>query len=247
MDAGGPAYRWRQIDPQNNQDGGQPGGNIRVGFLFNPKRVSFVDRPGGDATTPVQVVKTDGRPALSISPGRIDPADSAFAGSRKPLAGEFVFKDHTVFVVANHFSSKGGDQPVHGRFQPPNRSSEVARIQQAQAVRAFVDDVLALDSTANVVVAGDINDYQFSPTVGTLTEGGALRALIDSLPLSERYGYVFEGKSQVLDHILISKEMRLVEFDVVHINAEFHDQISDHDPLVARIKPAPGESPKHRP
>ena len=41
--AGGPSYQWREIDPVNDQDGGQPGGNIRVVFLFNPARVSFVD------------------------------------------------------------------------------------------------------------------------------------------------------------------------------------------------------------
>ncbi len=48
---GGPRYQWRSIDPVNDEDGGQPGGNIRVAFLFNPARVSFVDRPGGTSTT----------------------------------------------------------------------------------------------------------------------------------------------------------------------------------------------------
>jgi hypothetical protein len=31
--AGGPTYDFRQIDPVDDQDGGEPGGNIRVGFL----------------------------------------------------------------------------------------------------------------------------------------------------------------------------------------------------------------------
>ena len=45
---GGPAYDFRQINPVNNADGGEPGGNIRVGFLFRTDRgVAFVDRPGG--------------------------------------------------------------------------------------------------------------------------------------------------------------------------------------------------------
>ena len=26
-----------------------------------------------------------------------------------------------VFVIANHFNSKGGDEPLFGRFQPPTR------------------------------------------------------------------------------------------------------------------------------
>ena len=41
-------YQFRQIDPVDDQDGGEPGGNIRVGFLFRTDRgLAFVDRPGG--------------------------------------------------------------------------------------------------------------------------------------------------------------------------------------------------------
>ena len=36
--AGGPLYDYRQIDPLDNEDGGAPGGNIRVGFLFRTDR-----------------------------------------------------------------------------------------------------------------------------------------------------------------------------------------------------------------
>ena len=36
-----------------------------------------------------------------------------------------------MFAIANHFNSKGGDQPLFGRFQPPVRSSEVQRHRQA--------------------------------------------------------------------------------------------------------------------
>ena len=50
-----------------------------------------------------------------------------------------------MFVIANHFNSKGGDHPLFGRFQPPIRSSEVQRHAQAQVVNDFVDDILAAD------------------------------------------------------------------------------------------------------
>ena len=43
---GGPSYQFRQIDPVDDADGGAPNANIRVGFLFNPARVQFVDRAG---------------------------------------------------------------------------------------------------------------------------------------------------------------------------------------------------------
>ncbi|TCP56992.1 hypothetical protein EV191_101942 [Tamaricihabitans halophyticus] len=234
--AGGPEYKWRQIDPEDKADGGQPGGNIRVAFLYNPARVSFVDRPGGDATTATRVHTERGKPVLSHSPGRIDPGHPAWADTRKPLAGEFRFGGRTVFVVANHFSSKGGDQPMHGRIQPPERVSEQARVQQAAVVREFTEEILAVNPRANVVVAGDLNDFQFSDTLGELT-GGGLRALVDELPENERYGYVFEGNSQVLDHMLVSAAPRRVSYDVVHVNAEFTEQTSDHDPQLLRMRP----------
>ncbi|WP_431045039.1 endonuclease/exonuclease/phosphatase family protein [Streptomyces sp. P1-3] len=235
--AGGPAYQWRQIDPADDQDGGQPGGNIRVAFLFNPERVSFTDIPGGDATTPVKVVGDGGKAALSASPGRIDPANPAWRTSRKPLAGQFSFRGHPVFIVANHFNSKGGDQALDSRFQPPTRSSEQQRGEQAKAVNTFVKELLAVDPRADVVVAGDLNDYQFSPALDTLTAGGVLTDLVKQLPRAERYGYVFNGNAQVLDHILTSRHIRRADYDIVHVNAEFADQASDHDPQVVRIRP----------
>jgi predicted extracellular nuclease len=235
--AGGPAYEWRSVDPVNNEDGGQPGGNIRQVFLFNPERVSFNDRAGGDATTATGVVRERGRAALTLSPGRIDPANSAWEDSRKPLAGEFTFRGRTVFVIANHFGSKGGDESLVSHHQPPVRSSEAQRLKQAQAVNAFVKDVLDADHKADVVVLGDINDFEFSETTKALTDGGALFPAIKSLPRSERYSYVYQGNSQVLDQILTSPSIRDFSYDSVHINAEFSDQNSDHDPQVLRFCP----------
>jgi hypothetical protein len=236
--AGGPVYDYRQIDPVDDEDGGQPGGNIRVGFLFRADRgLTFIDRPGGDATTATDVIATSSGPRLSFSPGRVEPQDPAWLDSRKPLVGEFRMHGRKVFVIANHFASKGGDQPLFGRFQPPTRSTEVQRHAQAQVVNAFVDEILAVDPHANVIVLGDINDFEFSETVEVL-EGGVLTTLMDTLPKPERYSYVFEGNSQVLDQILVSGNLLGafgVEYDPVHVNAEFADQASDHDPQVARF------------
>jgi predicted extracellular nuclease len=236
--AGGPRYEFRQIDPQNNADGGQPGGNIRVGFLFRTDRgLGFVDRAGGDATTPTQVRREGGRARLTLSPGRVDPLNPAWFETRKPLAGEFTWRGKTIIAIVNHFSSKNGDDPLFGRFQPPVRSTEPPRHEQAASVNAFVDQILAAERKANVVVLGDINDFEFSRTTEIL-EGGVLTSLMHTLPKAERYSYVFEGNSQVLDQILFSDNILrgLDEYDVVHVNAEFADQASDHDPSVARTK-----------
>ncbi|MFR0351838.1 endonuclease/exonuclease/phosphatase family protein [Streptomyces sediminimaris] len=238
--AGGPTYDWRSIDPVDDQDGGQPGGNIRNVFLFNPHRVSFVDRAGGDATTAVGVTKVHGKAHLTASPGRIAPADGAWTDSRKPLAGEFVFRGRTVFVIGNHFASKGGDQALHSRYQPPTRGSETQRHAQATLVNAFVKSILDVQKNADVVALGDMNDFEFSGTAKLLEGDGALWSAIKSLPKNERYTYDYQGNEQVLDQILVSPSIRRgchLAYDSVHINSEFHDQISDHDPQVLRFRP----------
>ena len=235
--AGGPAYTYRQIDPVNDQDGGEPGGNIRQGFLFRSDRgLSFVDHAGGGSTTATAVSGSGAAIELTYSPGRIDPTNPAFKASRKPLAGEFTFHGDKVFVIANHFNSKGGDEPLFGRFQPPTFSSEVERIKQAQIVHDFAGQILAADPNANVVVLGDLNDFQFSKPVATL-KGDILIDLIDTLPANERYSYVYEGNSETLDQTLVSKSIaaRSLAYDVVHVNAEFADQASDHEPQVSYI------------
>ncbi|WP_425559599.1 endonuclease/exonuclease/phosphatase family protein [Kitasatospora terrestris] len=237
--AGGPAYDWRSVDPENGKDGGEPGGNIRQVFLFNPDRVSFTDIAGGGSTTAVDVTGTGKRTSLTASPGRIDPGNEAWNSSRKPLVGQFSFHNKPVFVIANHFNSKGGDQGIDSRFQAPGRSSEVQRIKQATVEQAFVAKLLAADKNARVVSLGDFNDYQFSPALDALTKDDVLRDLVIQLPERERYSYVYQGNSQVLDHILVSPTLKWhdVDYEVVHINSEFAVQASDHDPQVVRIKP----------
>ena len=238
--AGGPVYDYRQIDPVNDQDGGAPGGNIRQGFLFRTDRgLSFIDRPGANSTTANAVVGTGASTQLQYSPGRIDPTNAAFSTSRKPLAAEFMFNGHHLFLIANHFNSKGGDDPLFGHLQPPTRSSEVQRHQQAQIEHDFMSAIVAADPNAAVVVLGDLNDFEFSDTVSILKGAPALlNDLLDTLPPNERYTYVFEGNSQSLDHTLLSNELfnhRPFDYDVVHVNSEFATQASDHEPQVTRV------------
>ncbi|MCW1968511.1 MAG: endonuclease/exonuclease/phosphatase family protein [Anaerolineae bacterium] len=242
--AGGPRYVWRDIDPQAKQDGGEPGGNIRVGFFFRTDRgLKFVDRAGGTATQAVNVLRNSaGKPELSYSPGRIDPGNLAFRNSRKPLVGEFSYNGKTLFVVGNHFVSKGGDQALFGRYQPPVLGSEQARTQQALSVKRFVQAILDIDNNANVIVLGDLNDFEFSPAMRMLMgkddKTQVLYSLVETLPPEERYTYVYEGNSQVLDHIMLSRNLAQTaapQYDIVHVNAEYVERASDHDPSVAKL------------
>ncbi|MCC6614100.1 MAG: lamin tail domain-containing protein [Anaerolineae bacterium] len=244
---GGPTYAFRDIAPVNNEDGGAPGGNIRVGFLYRPDRVTFVDRPGGGSTVATGVQMGATGVELTYSPGRIDPTNGAFADSRKPLAGEFIFQGNKVFIIVNHFNSKGGDDALYDEHQPRVLSSEAQRVQQAQVVNGFVSSLLSLDPSARVVVLGDLNDFPFSTPV-QIVAGSILTNLINALPLPEQYTYVFDGNSQVLDNMLISGGLAGITttFDIVHANAEYAASIqaSDHDPLLARFMlPQPNTPP----
>ncbi|MEL6319411.1 MAG: endonuclease [Cyanobacteria bacterium J06626_14] len=235
--AGGPAYAFTDVAPTAGLDGGQPGGNIRVGFIYQPDRVSLADQPRGTASEAVQVIAGTDEPHLSVNPGRIDPTNRAFDDSRKPLVAEFTFNGESVFVIANHFNSKRGDGELFGRQQPPDFPSEIQRVQQASAVHELIDDLLAADANANVVVLGDLNDFQFSEAVQILA-GDDLANLIDLLPPGDRYTFNYQGNFQALDHILLSQNPLFegnAEFDIVHVNVGFPDEVSDHDPIVTRF------------
>lgn len=73
-----------------------------------------------------------------------------------------------------------------------------------------------------------MNDFEFSDVANILVGDGSLVDLPRTLPAPERYTYVFEGNSQVLDHILISRALADpagrrdgYEYDIVHTNSEF--------------------------
>ncbi|TFE01659.1 chitobiase/beta-hexosaminidase C-terminal domain-containing protein [Jeotgalibacillus salarius] len=229
---GGPEYAYTEVAPEDKQDGGQPGGNIRNGFLYNPERVQMTDGEAGGANDAIDVV--DGE--LTLNPGRIAPSE--FPNTRKPVVAEFEFNGEEVIVVGTHLNSKGGDQPLFGQNQPPFLGSEAERVELAGIINSFVQDVQAQTPDANIMVVGDMNDFEFSEPLEAL-KGEELTNLIDTVEKEERYTYNYEGNAQVLDHILVSNNLadRTV-FDIVHINSDFmevHGRASDHDPLLAQV------------
>lgn len=234
---GGPRYDYRQIDPVDDADGGQPGANIRVGFLFNPERVGFVDRGEPGSLVAATVEAGPEGPLLTPSPGRVAPRDPAFEHSRKPLAAELVFGGRKIFAIATHLNSKGGDDPLMGGRQPPRRESEERRRGQVRALRELMAGFLALDPRARVVVLGDMNELGFRPPLRQLAAPPWVD-LMERIPRDDRYTFNYQGNSQTLDHVVVSPALaERAEIDVVHVNADTADRrrASDHDPVVARL------------
>jgi len=232
--AGGPSYRWTQVDPVDGADGGQPGGNIRVAVLLDPSRVELVERGGPGPERAVAVV--DG-PALAPSPGRVGPGEPALVESRKPLAVQLRVAGRSVFLFNLHLASKRGDDPQAGRRQPPERATEAKRLAQARLVAELAGEILGQDPGAAVVVLGDLNEHEWRPPVEALEAVGLVN-LVERLAPEDRYTYVFQGRSQVLDHVLVSPSLAAgAQVDAVHLNADFPaaGRASDHDPVVVGL------------
>ncbi|RMF67053.1 MAG: hypothetical protein D6743_05490 [Calditrichaeota bacterium] len=246
--SGGPEYNFSQINPENNADGGQPGGNIRVAYLYNPARVELVVRGHAGPRDPARLIREGKAVHLDPSPARVAPQDPAFArneasgfeASRKSLAAEFRFNGQTVFIINNHLKSKRGDGRLFGAQQPPVLRSEIQRRAQAVVIHNFVEKLLTADPDANVIVLGDMNEHEFRAPMEILA-GTLLTDLIKKVPLAERYTFIFNGNSQVLDHIFVSRnllEHAAPAIDIVHVNAGFaaDERASDHEPVVAAVK-----------
>ena len=189
--------------------------------------------------------------------------DAAFGPSspspgREPIVGTFEFDGELFTLIGNHFKSKGGDGPLYGTEWPPVRSTEDQRKAQAAAVRSYVEELFSADPDALIVVAGDMNDFQFaepgegeSHPVGILAgPAGAthLQNVIDLIPFYSRYTYIYEGNSQVLDHMLLSPAAlsALRGRSIVHFNAGYPAAFSEdastflrasaHDALAIRLR-----------
>jgi len=213
---------------------------IEVGFLWDDNRVDLLDA--------YQMSGPDVEAAFgpsSPSPGR------------EPLVGVFEIEGREITIVGNHFKSKYGDDPLFGMNQPPIRITEVQRKMQARVVRDFVNGILDVNPNALVMVTGDLNDFQFGePGEGADHPIAIVEGIEGGVPLTnllnlekddERYTYVYDGNSQVLDHMLVSPALLdlFVAVDVLHFNASSPDALgeevstplraSDHDPLEGRF------------
>lgn len=214
----GLTYAYVEIAPATaGSTGGEPGGNIRNGYLYNLDRVDYIDGSAELIT------------------------GSAYAGSRNPLVAQFQFAGQTVTTINVHFTSRSGSDPLYGSNQPPADAGDSARTAQAAGVKAYVEQHLADDPSLNIAVLGDWNGFYFEQAQTQLTDpaqGGVLTNLNTLLPEEERYSYLFDGNAQQIDNVLVTGGLLPnARYDSVHINSQFTgERPSDHDPQVALLR-----------
>ncbi len=180
-----------------------------------------------------------------VIPGECPPGEYALF-DRPPLVVDLAVQGawgepFPLTVIVNHWKSKGGDESVN----------VVRRTAQARHVATLVQAMIDANPAAQVVVLGDLNDYYQSGPVEALRTGvePPLFHLYAYLPAQENYSYIFNGASQVLDHILVTPGLtpQIALVDPVRINANYAagaaDQVanlarsSDHDPVAIKIRP----------
>jgi len=218
----GVEYHWVDIAPGVGTDGGQPGGSIRNGFLYNPATVELLE-------SSVRSIGLD---------------EAAYDGSRKPLLAHFVDKvsGKELACLNIHLASK---RHQHSIFAPEKAGHDArlpVRVKQAEIVREEL--LLLRQQGLDYYVTGDFNDSEVSETLAALLGDESVN-LVDSLLPEQRYDYNHRGKLQVLMHGIVSREMAEVraQYDIIHGNellgvkpGQPSDKPSDHAYVMAKIK-----------
>jgi len=224
----GVEYRWVDIPPVVGADGGQPGGSIRNGYLYNPGRVEIVK----DST---RLIGAD---------------ETVFEGSRKPLVVYFREKttSHDLACINVHLASKRHQHSIFAPEKPGFDARLPIRVRQAQIIEEQLSVMRA--QGLDYYVTGDFNDTEESETLAAVV-GIENVNLVKLLAPEQRYDYNHRGKLQVLMHGIVPKRLaeNHAEYDIIHGNellgiqpGKPTDKPSDHAYVLAKInmqKPVP--------
>lgn len=254
--ATGKVYQWVDEAPTTSGDvGGAPGGNIRVGFLYDTGRVQlgnlaadasladrrkFVDRVGDGVRDAGDLI------AVDDSGLGINPAD--WSGTRRSLLGEFHFNGQTIYAMGSHLPSKGGsDDPYeinqNNALGQPANGDWALRNTLAQDVWQVQNRVNQTIADAKLVSGGDFNEFWFNRPLEVLTgyanpDGSAnttgtkySNLMVDKLAEVDRFSYDFDGRSEALDSIISDQALAgVASYDVVHINTGYNDRAGANNP-----------------
>ncbi|NJR65475.1 MAG: hypothetical protein HC772_09405 [Leptolyngbyaceae cyanobacterium CRU_2_3] len=197
--------------------------------------------------------------AFIYKPDKVTPAGAALSDpgtvyNRQPVAQTFVLNANgeTFTPVINHLKSKSGTGTGADADQGDGQGAfNFTRVQQAQALLGFVNQLKTTTGDSDVLVLGDLNAYGEEDPIDVLRNGG----LVDELGkfVKDPYSFVFSGQSGRLDHALTTSSLsrQITGATEWHINAdeprsldynqEFNPpalfqpnpyRSSDHDPVV---------------
>lgn len=224
--------------------------NLTVAYIYDTKRVKL-------------------QKLYQFSGGTTDTVfgQKSAVGNREPLVGIFELGPGIppVTVIANKIKTKRAEESPFS-LEPPFRFTEIQRKAQMRSIRKFINELLAKDPNAYLVVTGDLGDFDFAePGEGEDHPMAILKGMNGEVPLTNvanevpeahRYDYIFQGQGTVVSHTLVSPAMlkTFVGADFLHFNTPFPDgmkweqgttiRASDRDPLEARFQLGPAKKAK---
>jgi predicted extracellular nuclease len=166
-------------------------------------------------------------------------------------------------AIVNHLKSLLG-------YDDPKRRDNVRMKKKLQAefLARFVQERQKANPAEHIMLLGDFNAFQFNDgvmdVIGTIkgkpagkdevmvassdTVDPDMTDLVDLIKSDQRYSFVYDGNAQVLDHFLVTENLRkqVAGFGYARVNADFPEsdrgdasraeRYSDHDPAVAYFR-----------
>jgi predicted extracellular nuclease len=152
--------------------------------------------------------------AIIFDAERLRLVSSAFHTVPDPAAAPAFAPLITRFIVEAHFDVGGKRLTLFMNHWPSQRNPAADRAAAAKVVRARLDQLLAADALADVVVMGDLNDKPGDASVkdelkstGDLTaatDGRFFNTMAAIAAMPDRGTYVFDNMWETIDHIIVS-------------------------------------------
>ena len=228
--ATGANYQWVDQEPIDDAEGGEPGGNIRVGFLYNTDRVQlgdldanatlaerrqYTDRIGDGVRDAGDLIAfSDDMLGAEINTADWS-SDAPLAARRVHLQRQHRLRHRQPLAGQGRLGRILAVQPESRRPASPTIAAGRSATRSRQDVYAMLNLIETSAPSAGIVAGGDFNDFYFYRPLTTVTgytlADGTARvggARFDNLTLTlaeaERYTYTFDGRSQAIDHIIVN-------------------------------------------
>lgn len=136
-----------------------------------------------------------------------------------------------VLIMISHFISQLCDSATECAEKDARREGEGIQARDLLGRRA--------NTREHVVFVGDVNDTPDSPTYAAMTTGDDIIDLSLTVPMDERWSFIFRGQRQQLDYMMGSMGMSDDMVELRFLRSADVERASDHSPLVADFQLRP--------
>jgi uncharacterized protein len=232
---GGPKYAYSDNPPNNNEDGGIAGGNIRTCLIYRQDDDIKLDKPKSIIEG---LIYKDNVFIIRTNPLRLFSDNENFLGTRKPTIWLFTWKGEQFVIFGTHLVSQSANTPDWGNLHPIEKPDQIKREKQMGLINNYLIKLDQMNIKNNTIILGDFNEYSWSNTIKVIRQNQRL-VFLKSNNDAEDFSYIHEGNAFQFDYIVVSQNLgtRIKQFLYPHINTinSSNSQVSEHDPVLVEI------------